>query len=187
MEVKCADDGETLLLNRWFGGDESALKALVERYKRIIFSLVLYLTGCGRDEAFVLTVSIFTEVIRSFRSLRSSQKESFFLQELIRTLIGQCPTLSSTAAFDLSDFTALPASKKESFRIVKESLFALSFENKCLLLLRDQWNFSYDTMTAILGLPVKEVRSKTFQARILLRDQMKEILDRARSCHNGLR
>ena len=187
MEVKYADDGETLLLNRWFGGDESALKTLVERYKRIIFSLVLYLTGCSRDEAFVLTAAIFTKVIRSLRPLRLSQKDDFFLQELARTLIDQCPTISSTAAFDLSDFATLPAAKKESLRIVKESLFALSFENKCLLLLRDQWNFSYDTMSAILGLPVKEVRAKTFQARILLRDQTKEILDRKRSHHNGLR
>ena len=187
MEVKCTDGGETLLLNQWFGGDESALKALVERYQRIIFGLAFYLTGCSRDEAFVLTVSVFTEVIRSFRSLRSSQEDGFFLQELVRTLIGQCLTVSSTAVFDLSDFTALPASKKELLRIVKEALFSLSFESKCLLLLRDQWNLSYDAIAGILGLPAKEARTKIFQARILIRDQMKEILGRTRSCRNGLR
>ena len=170
-------------MDRWNGGDETALKSLIERYQKPIFSLILYLAGCDREKTFAIAVSLFAKAIR----LQSSnQKDCAFLQTLIRFVIEQCRNTPPAPSFDLSDFSALPAPKRESLRIVKEALFALSFENKSLLLLRDQLQLPYVDISAVSGIPMKDVRSKTAQARSHLMDKVREILERARG-NDGLR
>lgn len=181
--MKTIAQGETLLLEAWERGDEIALKSLIERYRRIVFNLMLYLGGGGRNAAFNLSVACFSETLNS---LKGAGSDGRFFHALVRDALRRCEAEPVTPAFDLASVVTLPPEKREPLRIIQEALFALSFQNKTLLLLRDQFNLSYEDISAILDVPAKDARSAVLLARVQLRDKVQEILDSERGRH-GLR
>ena len=150
-----------------------ALKSLIERYQKLIFNLILHLAGCDRQTAFTLTISSFVE---SIRSSSATKTDGGFLQSLLKSAIYHCRNTPLAPAFDPLDLGTLAAPKKESLRIVREGLSALSFGDKSLLLLRDQNQLPYTDLSAVLGIPKKEIRSQVTKARIHLMDNVREIL-----------
>ncbi len=175
MESKRISDGEILLLDKYRHGDELALRKLIERYERLVFSLVLYFSGCDRDRAFSITVSGFVRAIGASKSL---QKDGDFLRSLIGEIFHECEGVAPVAKFDFSDFDDRPAHKKEALRIVKQALASLTPATKKLLLLRDQLHLAYEDIAAVAGFSEKEAKIQTLQARIQLMDKVKEIVER---------
>ena len=145
--------------------DENTITSLVEPSQKPVFGFVLSLSNVGRQEAFEIAVSSFIGALRSFTS---SPGGPDFLRALFKKAIERCRNFTAATGPDTSG--------DEMARLVKKALFSLSFEQKCLLLLRDQQHFSYEDMGAILGEPSKEVRSKVTSAREALRAQMESLL-----------
>lgn len=181
--MKTIAHGETLLLEAWDRGDELALKSLVQRYQRLVFCLMLYLAGGGRNAAFNMSVSCFSEALNSAQEAR---EDGVFFKKLIRDAIARCQTAPVTPAFDLSSVMTLAPERREPLRIIKEALFALSFENKTFLLLRDQFNLCFEDIAGILQISSKDVRGAVLAARVQLRDKVQEILESERGRY-GLR
>jgi DNA-directed RNA polymerase specialized sigma24 family protein len=77
---------------------------------------------------------------------------------------------------DFSGIDAPPTLKKEEARLLKEALFFLSFEEKCLLFLRDGRHLSYEDVATVLRLPLKDVKLKVLAARSALREKMRKLL-----------
>ena len=153
--------------------DEITVRSLVERTQKPLFGFVLNLSSSGREKAFEMAVSSFTGALRS---LAAAPSDADFLKALYRRAIEECRNISAPTGPDLSGLDALPPPKKEEMRLLKKAMFSLPFEQRCLLLLRDQQHFGYDDIAAVLGEPPREVRSEVFGARDALRDKMKQLL-----------
>ena len=130
-----------------------------------MFGFVLSLSCAGRQEAFEIVVSSLTDTLHSFSS---APGVSEFLRALFKTAIKTCRDLPAPTGPDLSG--------EEMNRLIKKAMFSLSFDRKCLLLLRDQQHFSYEDIAVILNKAQKEVRSELLGARDALRLQMKDLL-----------
>ena len=174
MEAKKISDGELLLLKEYRRGDELALRKLIQRYERLVFSLVLYLASCDRDRAFSVTAFCF---VRAMRSLDSVRREGDFLEKLLRLALEECRSIPRAPKFDLSDFENRPPHKKEALRVMKQALASLSFDHKKLILLRDQFHLAYQDIASVSGLSEKETKIQTIHARVQLQDKVKEIME----------
>ena len=166
---------EQALLKRYRGGDESALKLLIERYQQKVFALVLYSAGCNLDKAYEITVSSFVGAVRRIPSL--SGKASF-IRALICSAIQNvkgAKTILSPDEVDSSDSSAV---KKEMHRVVKRSLLALPFDIKVILLLRDQINLPYEDISSTLELTEVNVKTKLAQGRAQLREKIVSMVGR---------
>ena len=59
---------------------------------------------------------------------------------------------------------------------MSEALQALSFDEKAILLMRDQLHLSNQNITAILGISQAQVRSQINQARVAIRKKVEGAL-----------
>ena len=152
---------------------------LLKCYSSVSFSLVLCLTGCQQDQAFSTVADSFVDSLR-FPSSNGvfSPSDRIFLRTLLGSLLERCRTLQA-GAFNLSGLEEQPPAKRHILRVVKEALFALSFDSRALLLLRDQANLAYADIAAVLSLSVKDVKVAVCQARIQLRDKVNEVMEHA--------
>ena len=179
MPINNASDGETLLIDKWLRGDESAMELLIQRYQQMIFNLAFYLGRCDRDTAYDLTVGAFTKTIQAFLK-PAKANDGDFLRKLIQQVVEKCRPLPSVFVFDTSDFAAHSPEKKQLLSMAKEALFNISFEHRLLLLLRDQINLPYTLIASIAGYSLSAAKSDVIQARIQLGDKVEEILKRVR-------
>ena len=180
--VECAETPKETRTHETQGGDpcsvhkimdESAITSWVERYQRPLFGFVLSLSSSGRERAFDVTIASF---VGAFRALGAVPDEGVFLRTLYRHAVEGCRRLPLASRADLSDIAALPALQKEKTRLLKQSLFLLSFEEKCLLFLRDGRHLSQEDVAAVLQMPLKDVKLKMLAARDSLREKMKKLL-----------
>ena len=145
--------------------DETTVTSLVERSQKPVFGFVLCLSCAGRQEAFELAVDSLTSALRSFSLVPAASE---FLRALFKTAIQKCRDFPAPTGPDLSG--------EQMSRLIKKAMFSLSFEQKCLLLLRDQQHFTYEDMAVILDKDLKEVRSQVLVARDTLRLQTESLL-----------
>ena len=153
--------------------DDTAVTSWVERYQKPLFGFVMSLSSAGRERAFQTTVSSFAGVLRSFSS---APRDDDFRRALFRTAVAECRALPAPAAPDFSGDGSLPAQVRSGMRLLKQAVFSLSFDNKCLLLLRDGQHLAYEDMAAILQRPVKEIKLNVLSAREMLQVNMTKLL-----------
>ena len=155
---------------------ELHLKLLIEHHLQKIFGLVIYLVWGNSDRAYDITVSSFIE---AFFLTPSLEKEEVFLANLTGAAIEKCRNTKVIPSFEESDFIDLPPHKKAALLITKQAFDELAFDEKALLLLRDQLHFAYRDIAGVFNSSESEVKIKITHARIKLRDGIKEILDHA--------
>ncbi|MFH1867460.1 MAG: sigma factor-like helix-turn-helix DNA-binding protein [Candidatus Omnitrophota bacterium] len=153
--------------------DEGAVKLLIEQYQQRAFALVLYLIGDDRDKAYEITASSFVE---AFRSASSFEDKSSFLIRLIRMAIEKSRNAEIIPFSDETDFEDFSPERRNSLLVVKKALGALTFNEKALLLLRDQLRLSYGEIGAIFRVPEGEARTQVVRARVQIRKKVEEVL-----------
>ncbi|MFC1621344.1 RNA polymerase sigma factor [Candidatus Omnitrophota bacterium] len=153
--------------------DESILKTQIERYQQKIFALVLYLIGGNQDKAYDITVSSFVKVLRVMSSI---EKEDIFLTAVAAVAIEKSRNAKVVPSFKESDLENFPLVKRQSLSLLRRSFQSLSFETRTMLLLRDQMHLSHKNIAAILHVSESTARSQITQARVVLRDKVKDIL-----------
>lgn len=153
--------------------NEGAAALLVEQYQQRTFVLVLYLIGDDRDKAYDITASSFVEALISAPSLED--KGSFFIS-LVRAAIEKSRDAKIIPFSEKTDFADLPPEKRNSLLMIKKALQALTFNEKALLLLRDQLHLSYREISAIFKIPESDSRIQTVRARIHIREKVEEVL-----------
>jgi DNA-directed RNA polymerase specialized sigma24 family protein len=157
--------------------EETRLKLLIEHHLRKIFGLVMYLVWGNSDRAYDITVSSFVE---AFRLTPSFEEEGVFLTNLASIAIEKCRNTKVIPSPEESDFIDLPPQKKPSLLITKKAFYELAYEDKALLLLRDQLHLAYKDIASVFNSSESEVKIKVTHTRIKLRDGIKEILDHAK-------
>jgi DNA-directed RNA polymerase specialized sigma24 family protein len=148
------------------------LKLLVQSYEQRIFALVLYLAGNNRDKAYDIAVSSVVEVLRIAPFLRKED----FLASLAKEAIEKSRDAKIIPTSDESDFMDFPPEKRKLLLIIRTALQALPFDEKVMLLLRDQLHLPYKNIAAVLQLSESNVRTQIIHARIHLREKNEEVL-----------
>ena len=153
--------------------DDDTLKLVINKYLKKVFPLVFYLIGNDSDKAYQITASSYVE---SFMSIRSLEDENAFLIKLISQAIEQSRDPKIMPSSKEPPFKNVSPERKKMLHIMSESLQALSFDEKAILLMRDQLHLSNQNITAILGISQAQVRSQINQARVAIRKKVEGAL-----------
>jgi RNA polymerase sigma-70 factor (ECF subfamily) len=169
------DDGE--LASAALAGERRAFDALVERYQSRIYNLALRVTGNSAD-ALDAAQATFLKVYlnlhrfdarRSFFSwiYRIGMNESLDLVQERRRFTELDPEWANGEPSPEQE-----SAGREAGREVHEAILALPRELRAVIVLRHFHELSYEQMGEVIGVPVKTIKSRLFEARSKLRQRL---------------
>ncbi len=157
-------------------GKKSAFGQLVERHKKLAFSMALGLVG-NKDDAFDISQEAF---LRVYRSARTYDETKPFLPwfytiiaNLSRTWLRR-RTRRDNKMVDVDDVSYLLVNsdnpeaeliRSETVDSLRTALLKLSFEDREIITLQHFRNMSYDEIAELLGIPKGTVMSRLYYAR----------------------
>jgi RNA polymerase sigma-70 factor (ECF subfamily) len=165
-------------------GDDSAFNELVARYRSMVFSLCLRLTG-DPDDADDCAQETFVKLYRSIRTFKGNSQFSTWLYRIAyntsldglrsrKRLMSYLSSISpdSSAGFDpadsRSDFS-FKIFRDDEEREVMKALDLLNVEFRAAVVLCDIEGKSYEEAADVIGCAVGTVKSRLFRARERLR------------------
>jgi RNA polymerase sigma-70 factor (ECF subfamily) len=166
-------DPDSSLVEACLAGDSDAFETLIEKYQGPVYALALRITG-SPDDAMDVTQSTF---VRAYEGLRGFDPRYRFFSWLYRIGVNQAlnalrrPRTEELAAdpVDPAEGPAGAAARAELRGQVQDALRQLTAEHRVAIVLRHFQDLSYQEMGQVLGLPVKTVKSRLFEARRRLR------------------
>ncbi len=187
FEPELSDDE---LISEYRAGNESALKILIERYTRPIYSFVYRMTGTQAD-AEDIAAETFIKVWRSlprykmtntFKALVFTIARNTALDRLRKKKIAVFSDFEdkegrNTLIETLSDPETLPATlieKAEEKGRLDKSLLSLSPPDREILVLHYEQDMTFETIGKILGKPLNTVKSRHRRALAKLREQLEK-------------
>ena len=172
------------LVNATLAGDTNAFGELVERYEQRLFNSLCRIV-CSREDACDLAQDAF---VQAFSKLSSFRGDSQFYTWLYRIAMNLALShrrrrKAMTSVDDVKDRIGAeptdPAAGPESRMLsqervaeVQSALASLAPKHRHILVLREIEQFSYETISEILNLPIGTVRSRIFRARLQLKDKL---------------
>jgi len=156
------------------GSHEIAHEALIHRYGRNIYALVLNLIGGDRDKAFELAAVSLSEAAGAGCS--PADADAFVTAAAARAVV-KGRAVQAVPVLDDPGLVTRSPEDKAALRLIKQILFSLPFGTRALLLLRDQMHLPYKNIGTILGVTETDARMQTTQARAEFRKKMKELLE----------
>jgi len=157
-------------------GDKTAMRLLVDKYKRKAYFLALGMVG-NSDEALDISQEAFIRVFKSAKRFDPNQKFFPWFYSIIAnlckdTLVRREKRDSKTVDLDENDFLLVEESNPESRMIQKEeaqllrkALDELSFEDREIIMLKHFRDISYDEIAKMLNIPKGTVMSRLYYAR----------------------
>lgn len=157
-------------------GEKSAMKALVEKYKRKAYYLALGMLG-NTDEAYDVSQEAF---IRVFRSARRFRKEQPFFPWFYSIIVNLCKNvlrrreMRESKEVDITDSEFLLVDhsnpeismiKKEEAMLVRKAVMRLEFNHREIIMLKHFRDLSYDEISSLLKIPKGTVMSRLYYAR----------------------
>jgi len=176
------------LIDEALAGKSTAFGELVSRYQDRLYNTIVHVTGSS-DDAYDVVQEAF---VQAYVKLETFHRESAFFTWLYRIAFNAAisrrrrdkPVQSVEQARETSgeepvSHHAGPAGRMErEERVVQvqRALATLSDEHRSVLVLREMEGCDYETIAAMLDLPVGTVRSRLHRARMQLREELKETL-----------
>jgi RNA polymerase sigma-70 factor (ECF subfamily) len=176
------------LIDETLQGRPAAFGLLVEKYQDRLYNTLVHVTGHAEDardvaqDAFVQAFvrletfhrgsAFFTWLYRiafNVAATRKRRKRSSVSMEQLREATGQEPV-------DHADQPGDQIELEERRRQVRQAITQLDEEYRVVLVLREIDGCCYERIAEILDLPVGTVRSRLHRARLLLREQLKQVL-----------
>ncbi|MBN1869196.1 MAG: sigma-70 family RNA polymerase sigma factor [Candidatus Omnitrophica bacterium] len=152
---------------------EERIKFLISRYQQGVFALVLYLIGGDQDKTYDICASSFAEAMRA---CSSPEREGIFLAKVIGIAVEKARAIKTIPVFKELEFLDLPASEQGPLRLLIKAFWKLAFDDKALVLLREQLNLSYRQIAAVMRKTESDTRSEVNQARTRLREIIEDTL-----------
>ena len=181
-----ADD--TRLVQAALGGDKDAFGGLVQRYQDRVFNTLLRVLG-SREDAREVVQDAFVQALVKLDTFRGDAKFYTWLYRIAMNLAlshrrRRRPTDSLDAAKDYAGeepvshqpTAAEEMIQRERASQLQQALLQLNDGHRQILVLRELESCSYETIAAILDMPVGTVRSRLFRARIQLKAQLQSML-----------
>jgi RNA polymerase sigma-70 factor (ECF subfamily) len=165
-------------------GQTEAFGQLVLKYQDRLFNTVFHLVGHAEDARDIVQEAL----VQAFLKLDSFRQESAFYTWLYRIAFNVAMTQRrqrrSTASLDRvmenshrepvdgKDGPAEVLDRKEHCRQVRQAIGRLAEEHRAVLVLREIDGCCYETIAAILDIPIGTVRSRLHRARLELREEL---------------
>jgi len=178
---KDADDES--LVERYRDGDRAAFAALVRKYQRPIYNAAYRVLG-REEDASDITQAVFLKVAERLDQYDARYK---FFSWIYRIAVNESLNLlrENGRAGPLEDEEELPGQESDgpeakvndaqvSDRIQK-ALMSMRVSDRMVLTLRHFGECSYQEMADIMGVEVKTVKSRLFEARERMRELLKDL------------
>ena len=175
---------DSTLIDETLAGHSMAFGTLVEKYQDRLANSVTHVVGSSEDARDVVQDAF----VQAFVKLNTFKRNSAFYTWLYRIAFNLAisrlrrkrPTVSIDSARDISGAEPIDSQTGPDGRMeqadraqrVQQALSCLSEEHRAVLVLREMEDYSYDTIAEILDLPVGTVRSRLHRARMQMRDQL---------------
>lgn len=150
-------------------GNQEELNYLISYCERKVFALTLYLIGGDRNRAYEIATSAFADAIQKSSSAKPTDS---FLAAVAAKVIEKSRVAKAMPSSDEIQLTGIVAQEKGILRIVSQALQSLPFDEKALMLLRDQLNLPYRQMATIFHTDERTIQTRTTQARSQLRKRI---------------
>jgi RNA polymerase sigma-70 factor (ECF subfamily) len=164
-------------------GDTEAFAILVERHQKAIFNLLYRMLG-DYDDAAEVSQEAF---LSAYRSIKNFRGDSSFSTWLYRIAINHANTRRKSSTLSqqraalmeslepVSDGGSDPAAAVERKEIrdrLQSALNGLTPEDATIILLRDLQDVPYESVAAMLGIPIGTVKSRLHRARRALKARL---------------
>ena len=187
------------------GGDESALRELVEKHQAAVYGTIAKMLG-DPIEAQDLAQQVFLRIYRSAASYRAEAQFRTWMFTILRNLVfnehrrrGRARLVALPSAYDepeglptdpeLADLrTKTPeqdALAKEKIKAVNAAILGLPEQQRLAVILRRYDDLSYEEIASILKTTVPSVKSLLFRARETLRVELQTYLEGSRPEEKG--
>ncbi len=182
METETED---SKLMAKIAGGDKSAMKLLVDRYKEKAYYLALGMVG-NSDEAYDVSQDAFIRVYRSAKKFHSGSRFFPWFYSIIANLCKDVLARrmkKEVPNIDIDDCEFLLAEEgnpesvvleKEQARMVRKAIMKLPLEDREIIMLKHFRDMSYDQIAALLNIPKGTVMSRLYYARKKLAAMLEE-------------
>lgn len=177
------DDADRSLVERYRGGDREAFAALVRKYQRPIFNAAYRVLGRDEDASDV-TQAVFLKVAERLDQYDAKYR---FFSWIYRIAVNESLNLlrdnGREEPLDESDErpaleSADPAWQLNQAQVsqrIQKALMAMRVPDRMVLTLRHFGECSYQEMADIMGVDVKTVKSRLFEARARLREPLADL------------
>jgi RNA polymerase sigma-70 factor (ECF subfamily) len=175
-------DQDESLVERYREGDRAAFAALVRKYQRPIFNAAFRVLG-REEDASDITQAVFLKVAERLDQYDARYK---FFSWIYRIAVNESLNLlrENGREAPLEDEDVLPADSAEPDAIVNDAqvsdriqkaLMSMKVSDRLVLTLRHFGDCSYQEMAEIMGVEVKTVKSRLFEARSRLRELLADL------------
>ena len=194
-----SDAHDKVLMVEIAGGDERALRELIEKHQGAVYGTVAKMLG-DPVEAQDLAQQVFVRVYRAAGSYRATAQFKTWMFTIVRnlvfnehrrrsraTLVSLHPPENETghpggsSGIDLPDLAIKTPGEvmlqREMLRKVDEAILALPEQQRLAIVLRRYDEFSYEQIAEILKTSVPATKSLLFRARETLRVALQDYLD----------
>jgi len=173
------------LISKYLEGDETALKSLIERYLKPIYSFVYRLTGNGQD-AEDISQEVFVKVWKNLNKFDESKSFKTWLFTIAKNTAYDSLRKKKEIVFsdlededgeggveeEISDSEILPEMaliKSEDVAGLEAAIKKLPFNYRAVIFLKETEELTFDEIGRILNKPLNTVKSHYRRAILRLR------------------
>ncbi|MEO7743922.1 MAG: sigma-70 family RNA polymerase sigma factor [Usitatibacter sp.] len=177
------DDADESLVERYREGDREAFATLVRKYQRPIFNAAYRVLGRDEDASDV-TQAVFLKVAERLDQYDAKYK---FFSWIYRIAVNESLNLlrdkgreepldedDEPPALESAD-PAWQLNEAQVSQRIHKALMAMRVSDRMVLTLRHFGECSYQEMSDIMGIDVKTVKSRLFEARARLREPLADL------------
>ena len=169
------EEADSLLVRQCLRGDTRAFGAIVEKYEKTMFNVVIRMVN-NYEDAQDIAQSAF---VKAYEKLRTFDSKYKFFSWLYRIVVNESLNfLDQKRNFEKLDESLISKEKTpeeaydrvEAGERIRDALLDLKLEYRTVLVLKHFQNLSYQEISYIVDVPQKTVKARLFTARQLLRE-----------------
>jgi RNA polymerase sigma factor (sigma-70 family) len=179
-----AETADIDIIHRVLRGDTQAFASLVDRYRNLVYTIVLRYVK-GREDAEEVAQDVFVKAYRSLADFKGESKFSTWLYTIattssltwLRKKRHEVQSLDDEATYDRAEnidggLRADGIEQKSRVELVNRALQLVSAEDAQVLTLYYKGEQSIDEIAAVLGIEPNAAKVRLHRARTRLRDKM---------------
>jgi RNA polymerase sigma factor (sigma-70 family) len=179
-----AETADIDIIHRVLRGDMQAFAGLVDRYRNLVYTIVLRYVK-GREDAEEVAQDVFVKAYRSLADFKGESKFSTWLYTIattssltwLRKKRHEVRSLDDEATYDRAEnidggLRADGIEQKSRVELVNRALQLVSAEDAQVLTLYYKGEQSIDEIAAVLGIEPNAAKVRLHRARTRLRDKM---------------
>ena len=162
---------EEFLFWGWKTKDKEAFDQILSLYARSLYAFLCGITGGQESEISSLLVETFSKILRTPPDPRRP-----FLVRALHHIANRYGKKGSPEASHELLLREVDKWQVREQRVVLEALQRLAWEDRMLILLRDQQELLIDEIQAVLGWPEEQIKKELREARIRFRAKVNEVM-----------